>query len=124
MDRAHAQRIVVAYRFVLGPLLKFSYGIPESVLPFHKAEIKAALRAMLMEAENEREQRTYVESYLHLARFLPDLQGYRGMLVQTAIDMEDAAWLAEQPPPVDLIESMRYEHSALQQELSRFMGGN
>lgn len=124
MNRTRAQRIVIAYRLVLGLLVNYSYGIPESVLPFRKSEIKAALQHLLLVSENERDRRAYVESYLSLARFLPDLQGYRGMLLQTAVESKDLAWLAEQEPPTDLVETMRCEHSALERELVRFLGGN
>lgn len=124
MDRVRANRIVSAYHCVGDLVAGLRYGAPESLLPYPKEQIKAALKVLLLEDHESTAQMQYMSSFLLLSRFVPDEQARRGIVIQAALDAEDAEWLAEQDVPARMVSAIHYERLALHKELKHFLEGN
>jgi len=124
MNLNHARRVVAVYEAVRDRTVDFRYGIPEAVLPYSREEIKRALLRLLLEVEDDGIRGQYAASYLLLSRFVPNEHAHRCMIVQVAMELEDANWLAEQPALKDILQYIHEEQQQLGEELSLFLAGN
>jgi len=75
MDLQQAQKIINAYGKVLeltAPMQ--SYGVPESLLPNNKKEIKSAIKLhlQLLKPEDRKAREAMLIGYMSLAAFVPD----------------------------------------------------
>lgn len=69
---ADALDIVSAYHDILKDRERFGIAAPQSMLPFAKAEIKSALKAVMLETKDTEGLGKLKRGYITLADFVPD----------------------------------------------------
>lgn len=72
IDPQACERIIREYGAVLEKTASLTFGAPESLLPYAKAEIQIALKQALLLTEDPGLKEQLKVGYLELARFIPD----------------------------------------------------
>jgi hypothetical protein len=108
------------YNETLDRATKMGEGVPESMLPFPREQIKNALLVAYFCDPDAHFREQLKLAYLYLAEFIPDEEAKLSLKVSAAVNNDDAAQLhALGPATLDRWRSSRNAVKANMQRLSR-----
>src|SRR2546421_8754768 len=117
---ALATKVVRDYGKVLAEVIPGVHGLPESLLPHSKAQIRSAIAMLLehLEPEHTALKESLARGYVYLAQFIPDIDA--SVLERTPSGAPTASAAAGGEPAMRLINRIKLDMERALEELRAF----
>jgi len=119
---ALATKVITDYGKVLAQVQPGLHGLPESLLPHSKAQIRNAIFMLLenLEPEHTALKESLARGYVYLAQFIPDADAT--MLARQPAGTDGSALSSTSEPAMRLINRIKLDMERALEELHAFGG--